>query len=240
MGTIHETGHGRYEQNRPRDWLGQPVARGALDGDPREPEPVVRDAARPQPRLRRPARAAARRAPSARSRRSSPTTCIALLTRVEPGLIRVDADELTYPAHVILRYEIERALIEGEIEAEDIPALWDEKMAALLGLDTRGNFTRRPHAGRALDRRACSATSRATRSARCTRRSGSRRCAARTPRSRCAHRRAATSRRCSTGCATNIWLQASRYETDELCAARERRGAEPAHFRRHLEARYLA
>jgi rhodanese-related sulfurtransferase len=63
-----------------------------------------------------------------------------LFTRVEPGLIRVDADELTYPAHVILRYEIERALVEGEVEAEDIPALWDEKMAALLGVDTRGNF----------------------------------------------------------------------------------------------------
>jgi carboxypeptidase Taq len=52
----------------------------------------------------------------------------------------VDADELCYPAHVILRYEIEKALIEGEIEAEDIPALWDEKMQAYLGVDTRGNY----------------------------------------------------------------------------------------------------
>ena len=59
-------------------------------------------------------------------------------------MIRVDADELTYPAHVMLRYEIERALVEGEIEADDIPALWDEKMAALLGLDTRGNFEHGP------------------------------------------------------------------------------------------------
>jgi carboxypeptidase Taq len=59
---------------------------------------------------------------------------------VKPGFIRVEADEVTYPAHVILRYEIERALIEGEIEAEDIPALWDEKMQTLLGLDTRGNY----------------------------------------------------------------------------------------------------
>ena len=41
---------------------------------------------------------------------------------------------------IILRYEIERALIEGVIEAEDIPALWDEKMQTLLGLDTRGNY----------------------------------------------------------------------------------------------------
>jgi carboxypeptidase Taq len=63
-----------------------------------------------------------------------------LLTRVKPGLIRVDADEVTYPAHIILRYEIERALIEGEIEADDIPPLWDAKMAELLQLDTRGNF----------------------------------------------------------------------------------------------------
>ncbi|XLM21606.1 carboxypeptidase M32, partial [Chromobacterium piscinae] len=63
-----------------------------------------------------------------------------LFTRVEPGYIRVDADELCYPAHVILRFEIERALINGEIEAEDVPALWDEKMMAYLGIDTRGNY----------------------------------------------------------------------------------------------------
>ncbi len=42
-------------------------------------------------------------------------------TRVKPGYIRVDADEVTYPAHVILRYEIERDLIEGHIEVADIP-----------------------------------------------------------------------------------------------------------------------
>jgi carboxypeptidase Taq len=59
---------------------------------------------------------------------------------VKPGLIRVDADEVSYPAHIILRYEIERALIEGEIEVDDIPDLWQEKMQSLLGLDTTGNY----------------------------------------------------------------------------------------------------
>jgi carboxypeptidase Taq len=67
-----------------------------------------------------------------------------LVTRVEPGFIRVDADELTYPAHIILRYEIERALIEGDLGAEDIPAAWDARMAELLDVDTRGNFTDGP------------------------------------------------------------------------------------------------
>jgi carboxypeptidase Taq len=46
---------------------------------------------------------------------------IAWNQRVKPGYIRVDADEVSYPAHVVLRYEIERALINGEIEVDDIP-----------------------------------------------------------------------------------------------------------------------
>ena len=46
----------------------------------------------------------------------------------------------SYPAHVILRYEIERALINGDIEVDDIPALWNEKMQAWLGLSTIGNY----------------------------------------------------------------------------------------------------
>ncbi len=59
---------------------------------------------------------------------------------MKPGFIRVDADEVSYPAHVILRYEIERALIDGEIEVDDIPSLWDEKMQHWLGLSTAGNY----------------------------------------------------------------------------------------------------
>jgi carboxypeptidase Taq len=69
-----------------------------------------------------------------------PASLQRLLTRVRPGLIRVDADEVTYPAHVLLRHSIERPLIEGEIAIADIPALWDAGMAELLGLDTRGDF----------------------------------------------------------------------------------------------------
>lgn len=58
---------------------------------------------------------------------------IARNQQVKPGFIRVDADEVSYPAHVILRYEIERALINGDIEVDDIPALWNEKMQAGWG-----------------------------------------------------------------------------------------------------------
>lgn len=138
MGTVHETGHGRYEQNRPRDWLGQPVSEarsmaihesqslsfemqmGAHPGFARLLSPLVMDAFGTQAAF-------------------EPHNLWLTLTRVQAGFIRVDADEVTYPAHVILRYEIERALIEGELEVADIPEIWDQKMMSLLGLDTRGN-----------------------------------------------------------------------------------------------------
>lgn len=55
-------------------------------------------------------------------------------TRVAPSYIRVEADEVTYPMHIMLRFDIESALINGEIEAEAIPELWDSGMQSLLGL----------------------------------------------------------------------------------------------------------
>ncbi|MEZ3500407.1 carboxypeptidase M32 [Pantoea sp. KPR_PJ] len=139
MGVIHETGHARYEQGLPQQWRSQPVglARSTAIHESqslfmemqlgRSREflqrilPQVREKLGAQPAL-------------------NPENFVRLTQRVKPGFIRVDADELSYPAHVILRFEIERALIEGDIEVDDIPALWDEKMQQSLGLDTRGNY----------------------------------------------------------------------------------------------------
>jgi carboxypeptidase Taq len=57
------------------------------------------------------------------------------INRVEPGFIRVEADETTYSLHIILRFEIERQLIEGTLDAKDLPEAWNAKMKELLGLD---------------------------------------------------------------------------------------------------------
>jgi carboxypeptidase Taq len=59
---------------------------------------------------------------------------------VKAGLIRVDADETTYPLHVILRYEIEKGLVEGSIAPRDVPEEWAARMQAYLGLDTRDTY----------------------------------------------------------------------------------------------------
>lgn len=62
-----------------------------------------------------------------------------LLNKTEPGLIRCEADELTYNLHIIIRYEIERDLINGKIECEDVPAIWNEKYKSYLGVDVPSN-----------------------------------------------------------------------------------------------------
>jgi carboxypeptidase Taq len=139
MGIVHETGHARYEQNLPREWVSQPLglarSMGVHESQSLSFEmqlgcspaflqliaPLVRKHLGDQPAF-------------------EAGNLGKLYTRVKPGFIRVDADELCYPAHVMLRFEIERALIEGEIEVDDIPALWDEKMMQYLGVDTRGNY----------------------------------------------------------------------------------------------------
>jgi carboxypeptidase Taq len=55
-------------------------------------------------------------------------------TKVERSLIRVEADEVTYPAHVILRYRLERALLAGDLKLNDLPGAWNDGMKSLLGV----------------------------------------------------------------------------------------------------------
>jgi carboxypeptidase Taq len=64
----------------------------------------------------------------------APERFYAAINRVKPSLIRVEADELTYNLHIMLRFEIERDLIEGRTKVEDLPAIWNERMRTYLGL----------------------------------------------------------------------------------------------------------
>jgi carboxypeptidase Taq len=56
------------------------------------------------------------------------------INKVEPSLIRVEADEVTYNLHIMIRYEIEKALINREIKVSDLPRIWNEKMKEYLGI----------------------------------------------------------------------------------------------------------
>jgi carboxypeptidase Taq len=61
------------------------------------------------------------------------------INKVKPSLIRVEADEVTYPLHVILRFEIERDLIGGTLKVRDVPEAWNAKMASYLGIIPENN-----------------------------------------------------------------------------------------------------
>jgi carboxypeptidase Taq len=60
---------------------------------------------------------------------------LATFVAVQPSLIRVSADETTYPLHIVLRFELESALIEGSLAVEDLPAAWNDGMRRLLGVE---------------------------------------------------------------------------------------------------------
>ncbi len=62
-----------------------------------------------------------------------------VINRVEPSLIRTEADELTYPLHILIRYEIERLLMSGEATASDIPRLWADRYKSYLGIRVPNN-----------------------------------------------------------------------------------------------------
>src|SRR6202012_723719 len=65
----------------------------------------------------------------------APRDLHAALVAVEPSLIRASADPLTYPLHIVLRFELELALIDGDLSVRDLPAAWRDGMRRLLGLE---------------------------------------------------------------------------------------------------------
>ncbi|MDX3806172.1 carboxypeptidase M32 [Bosea thiooxidans] len=134
MGVLHETGHALYEQGRPQAYLNQPV--GAARGmSLHESQSLLMEmqACRSRPFLAF-ATPLMREAFGGVGPAWETEAMWRRYTRVEPGFIRVDADEVTYPAHIILRYRLEKALIAGEMALADLPAAWNEGMKTLLGV----------------------------------------------------------------------------------------------------------
>ncbi|MEC6814392.1 carboxypeptidase M32 [Photobacterium toruni] len=141
MGVIHETGHARYEQGLPQQWRDLPVGEARSMGIHESQSLFCEMQLARSPAFSRLLAPMIQKSFNSDDASLSAENLRLINTRVKPGFIRVDADEVTYPAHVILRYEIERDLIEGNIEVDDIPMIWDQKMTQYLGISTQGNFT---------------------------------------------------------------------------------------------------
>ena len=133
LGVLHETGHALYERHLPAAWARQPVGEAAGMAVHESQSLIIEmQACRSDgflsflaPELARAFGADPAYAPANLAR---------LWRRVERGMIRINADEVTYPAHVILRFRLEQALIDDQLPLADLPAAWNDGMQALLGI----------------------------------------------------------------------------------------------------------
>ncbi|MDP6098872.1 MAG: carboxypeptidase M32 [Candidatus Thalassarchaeaceae archaeon] len=134
FGTMHETGHALYEQGRPRNLDFQPVGEanglGVHESQSRLWENQVGRSLEfcewsfPLWRKHFPDNFEG----------VTPEMLWQAVNQVEPSLIRVEADEATYNLHIMIRYEVEKKLINGELEVDDLPDAWDDLYEEFLGV----------------------------------------------------------------------------------------------------------
>src|SRR5271170_2545975 len=138
LGAMHETGHAMYDLGLPQAWSDQPVGsdRGmALEESQSLLLEMLVGRSRPFVHYLRPLL-------EKHFGISGPEweveNLYRRLTHVQRSLIRVDADELTYPLHILLRYELEKKLLSGELAVRELPEAWSAGMAQRLEVQPAG------------------------------------------------------------------------------------------------------
>lgn len=134
FGTMHESGHAMYEQGTHPELARTPLARGTSLGVHESQSRMMENMVGRSrgfwqahfPRLQQ-------LFPEQLDGRTAEDFYRAI-NKVEPSFIRVEADELTYNFHIILRFELEQAMLNGDLAAADLPAAWNDKMQELLGI----------------------------------------------------------------------------------------------------------
>lgn len=132
---VHEGGHGLFQQNMPKEWRYQPAGDCFAMNIHETQSRIIEVQACHTPEffqyLEKEAREIFNRPDDPAL---SAENLERLTNRVTPSLIRIYADELTYPAHVIVRHKLEKAMIEGTIGIDDLPKAWNDNMKAILGV----------------------------------------------------------------------------------------------------------
>ena len=134
LGALHETGHAMYDLGLPKEWRDQPVGRNrgmALEESQSLFIEMLVVRSRPfltylKPLLEKHYGVAGPEWEVENLYRH--------LTRVRRGPVRADADELTYPSHILLRYDLEKRLLSGDLSVTDLPEAWNEAAQSRLGL----------------------------------------------------------------------------------------------------------
>ncbi|MGH7972240.1 MAG: carboxypeptidase M32, partial [Limisphaerales bacterium] len=132
-GIMHEAGHGLYEQGLPAEYFGSPLCMAASLGIHESQSRLWENHVGRHPRFWEHWHPiACEHFPELK--RLTPTQLAAAVNRVTPSFIRVEADQVTYDLHIILRFEVEVKLMEKQLAAGDVPAYWNENFQSMLGL----------------------------------------------------------------------------------------------------------
>lgn len=134
FGTLHEAGHAMYEQGTGADLARTPLARGTSSGIHESQSRMIEN------NVGRSLGFWQAHFPKLQSLfpeqlgNSSADAFYRAINKVQPSYIRVEADELTYAFHIILRFELEQEMLNGDLSAAELPAAWNGKMESLLGI----------------------------------------------------------------------------------------------------------
>ncbi|MCA9921233.1 MAG: carboxypeptidase M32 [Anaerolineales bacterium] len=134
FGTLHESGHAMYEQGTHFSLARTPLARGTSSGIHESQSRMIENIVG---RSRGFWQAHFPKLQSLFPEQLDSATAADFykaVNKVQPSFIRVEADELTYNFHIILRFELEQALLNGDLAVADLPAAWNDKMNEMLGV----------------------------------------------------------------------------------------------------------
>ena len=134
LAALHETGHAMYDLGLPKEWRDQPVGRNrgmALEESQSLFIEMLVVRSRPFLRFLKPL---LEKHYGVTGPEWEVENLYRHLTRVQRGLLLIDADELTYPAHILLRYDLEKRLLSGDLQVKDLPEAWNELALPRLGL----------------------------------------------------------------------------------------------------------
>ncbi len=132
--TLHEAGHAMYEQGTAPDLARTPLARGTSSGIHESQSRMIENVVGRSRGFWQAHFGELQAAFPAQLGGVNAEQFYRAVNKSQPSYIRVEADELTYNFHIILRFELEQALLNGDLAVADLPAAWNEKIAALLGV----------------------------------------------------------------------------------------------------------
>lgn len=134
FGTIHEGGHALYEQNISADLVGTPLCSGTSMGIHESQSLFYENFVGRSEAFWKKNYDLLKEYSNGQFDGVELEGFYRAVNESKPSFIRIEADELTYPLHIIIRYEIEKGLFNDEIEVKDLPKIWNDKYAEYLGI----------------------------------------------------------------------------------------------------------